>query len=352
MRFLRGLFGVAILVSFGLGLTTCQRSTSHREPSIIFTRVPPAGEGSPQVLEDIEGRVTDAAPGERIVLYARSGMWWVQPLATDPFTLIQGNLQWKNQTNPGTAYSALLVDSRFRTPLTTTALPAKGGPVLSINIVEGSSPAAPLKKLQFGGYEWEIRQTASDPGGTRNLYDPDNAWTDREGLLHLRLTRAQNGWMSAEVKLTRSLGYGTYRFVVRDVSRLEPAVVLALFTWDDYGPSREMDIEISRWGEPEDKNVQFVVQPYVVPANTVRFEAPRGTLRYSMRWAPGNASFQVSRGASTDLESKPLFEHVFTSGIPAPGDERVRINLYVYDNNRHPLQHENEVVIERFEFFP
>ena len=39
--------------------------------------------------------------------------------------------------------------------------------------------------------------------------------------------------MSAEVKLSRSLGYGSYRFVVQDVAHLEPAAVFALFTWDD-----------------------------------------------------------------------------------------------------------------------
>jgi hypothetical protein len=349
---MRASLRLPIVIACELLLTGCQRFTSQREPTIIFTKIPPAGEGNPQVLDEIEGRVTDAAPGQRIVLYARSGMWWVQPLATDPFTPIQPNSRWKNKTHPGTAYAALLVDPRFRPPLTANALPAKGGPVLAVSTVAGTSTTAPLKKLQFSGYFWEVREAANDPGGTRNLYNRENAWTDRDGLLHLRLTRVQNRWMSAEVKLTRSLGYGTYRFVIQDVSHIESAVVLALFTWDDYGPSREMDIEISRWGEPEDKNAQFVIQPYVVPANTVRFEAPRGTLTYWMRWAPGSATFQVSRGTSPNPQSKPLFEHVFTSGIPAPGDERIRMNLYVYDNNRHPLEHENEVVIERFEFFP
>jgi hypothetical protein len=342
---------LAVAGSLGLLLAACQRYQSHAEPTIVFTKVPPMGEGSPQVLEDIEGSVKNAEPGQRIVLYARSGMWWVQPLVTDPFTLIPANGRWKNQTHPGTAYAALLVDSRFRPPPTTSALPAKGGLVLASSTVEGKSPA-PLKRLQFSGYVWEIRQAASDPGGTRNFYNPDNAWTDREGLLHLRLTRAGDHWMSAEIRLTRSLGYGTYRFVVRDVAHFEPAVVLALFTWDDFGPSREMDIELSRWGEPEDKNAQFVVQPYVVPANTVRFEVPQGALTYWMRWAPGSARFQANRGVAANLEAKPLFEHVFSSGIPEPGAERVSINLYVYDNNRHPLQHETEAVIERFEFFP
>jgi hypothetical protein len=29
-----------------------------------------------------------------------------------------------------------------------------------------------------------------------------------------------------------------------------------MFTWDDVGPQREVDIEISRWGEAADQNAQ------------------------------------------------------------------------------------------------
>ena len=60
-----------------------------------------------------------------------------------------------------------------------------------------------------------------------------------------------------------------------------------------------MDIEISRWGEPADKNAQYVIQPYVVPANTVRFTAPEGTLTYWMDWQAGPGSFKTIRGASS-----------------------------------------------------
>lgn len=61
---------------------------------------------------------------------------------------------------------------------------------------------------------------------------------------------------------------------MRDTSKLEPAVVLALFTWDYAGGddnNREMDVEISRWGDPANKNAQYVVQPFHVPANVARF---------------------------------------------------------------------------------
>jgi hypothetical protein len=87
-------------------------------------------------------------------------------------------------------------------------------------------------------------------------------------------------------------------------------------------------------------------QPYVVPANTVRFMAPPGRLTVSARWEAGRATFRTAQG------SKMVAEHTFTSGVPSAGNETIRMNLYVYDDGRHPPQHDSEVGIEKFEFLP
>jgi hypothetical protein len=343
---------LALAVIGCASLTGCRMTNADGEPSIEIVRVPPAGDGSPEKLETIEGRVTGARPGQQVVLFALSGVWWVQPWAEKPFTAIQSDSTWKNSTHPGAAYAALLVDSRYQPPLTANTLPEEGGPVLAVATIKGAQPGFAPKTLQFSGYQWETRQTASNHGGSTNLYDPANVWTDQNGLLHLRIARQHEHWVSAEVKLSRSLGYGSYRFVVQEVSHLEPNAVFAMFTWDDLGPSREMDIEISRWGEPSDKNAQYVIQPYIVPANTVRFAAPAGPLTYWMDWKPGRVSFKTIRGSTSNKGSRVLAEHVFTSGIPAAGNERIHMNLWEYGSKRHPLQHEFEVVIEKFEFLP
>jgi hypothetical protein len=113
-----------------------------------------------------------------------------------------------------------------------------------------------------------------------------------------------------------------------------------------------MDVEISRWGEPQDKNGQYVIQPYVVPANTVRFAAPSGTLTHWMDWQAGRVAFKTIRGASASVSSNIVAEHVFTSGVASPGNDRIQLRLYVFDTKGHPLQHASEVVIEKFEFRP
>ena len=205
--------------------------------------------------------------------------------------------------------------------------------------------------LHFSGYEWEIRGVPSNRGGAENNCDPNNAWTDAEGKLHLRIARGSGEWTCAEVTLTRSLGYGSYSFDVRDVSALQPAAVLGLFTWDDSMTDvnhREVDIEISRWGDPSNKNLQYVVQPNYIPANVVRFSAPPGRLTYSFYWQPGRVTFKTVRRPGGET----VAEHTFTSGVPLPGGEALHMNLYPFANKNSSFQTPVEVVIEKFEYLP
>lgn len=335
-------------------LSGCGAAHPNTAPSIKFSRVPRSDGGGTETQAVIEGHVDGAIAGEQIVLFARSGsgVWWVQPFTDRPFTAIQSDLQWHNVTHLGTEYAAVLAGPGYTPPETTDRLPQKGGPVFAVATAKGEPSTHPTSRtLHFSGYEWEIRGVPSDRGGATNNYDPTNAWTDTDGHLHLRIAPGLGEWTCAEVTLTRSLGYGSYLFDVRDVSQLDPSAVLGMFTWDNSEADinhREMDTEISRWGDPAGKNAQYVVQPYYVPANVVRFSAPPGHLTYSFRWEPGRVSFQTIRQPG----GQAVAEHTFTSGVPLPGGEAVHLNLYVFANDKNPLRREAEVVIERFEYLP
>ncbi len=227
--------------------------------------------------------------------------------------------------------------------------------MLAVAIAKGGSLGAPVTRtLFFSGYEWRIRDAPSDRGG-KNNYNPSNAWTDSGGALHLRIAKVSGQWTCAEVALTRSFGYGTYSFVVRDASHLEPMVVFSMFTWDYAGTDRnhrEMDIEVSRWGDPTSKNAQFVVQPFYIPENASRFTAPPGVLTHSFRWEPGRVSFRTVRGSGNGGETHTVAEHVFTSGVPSAGIETARINLYISRDAKQLPQNEAEIVIEKFMYLP
>jgi hypothetical protein len=349
--------GLAVL-TFCVALNGCDPRKENAGPSIEFTKVPPAAQGGRERVDSIAGRVNGARPGQSIVIYARSGPWWVQPWPEQALIPIQPDSTWSTSTHLGFEYAALLVDPGYHPPPTIDVAPTQGGLVAALKIVKGIGPPqlAPTKPLQFSGYDWRVRTIASDRGGMNNLYDADNAWTDTKGALHLRIHKKADRWSCAEVMLTRSLGYGTYNLVVEDTSHLEPAAVLSMNTYDDWAGDqhfRELDIAISRWGDATStKNAQYVVQPFYVPGNVAPFTEPAGTLSHSLRWESGSASFKTVRGPSAKAGTSIVFEHDFNSGIPSPGQEVIYLAFYVVASETNPLQNENEVVIDKFEYLP
>lgn len=347
-----------LLFIAGLFLTGCRSQAVTTTPTIVFSQVPEENSGAPGQTRPVAGRVTGARSEQRIVLYARNdGRWRVQPRRGPPFTKIEDDGRWAGSTEPGSEYAALLVETGYSPPELTESLPAVGDGVAAVAMVDSRGAAAvfpPPKTLNFSGYEWAISSGSIYRAGSRNDFDPANVWTDPSGALHLRISGSQGKWTAAEVKLARSLGYGTYRFRVRDVSHLDPSAVLTLVSWDGVGTEqdrRELDVELSRWGYIHNDNAHYVVQPYYVPANIVRFRIPAGVFTHSFHWEPGQATFSTAAGSGS--AGTPLLkQHVFTSGVPSAGNESVRISLYVFDPGQVPLARENEVVIEKFEYLP
>lgn len=350
-------WALPVMAALSLGVSGCH-SKKASAPFIEFTKVPEARAGGTEAIAKIEGRVHGARLDERIVLFKKTDRWWIQPGSDQPFTEIRRDSTWSNSTHFGMEYAALLVAPGYRPPPTADFLPVEGGAVRAVAIVKGiPGPSPTVKTIHFSGYDWNVRTASSNRGGVDQLYDPENAWTDGFGAMHFRITLDSGRWHCAEVNLTRSLGYGTYRYVVREASFLEPATVLSMFTWDDTSPEqnhREFGVEIARWGEPTNRNAQFVVQPYYVPANVARFMAPSGRITYSVRWRPESLSFQA---VQVEGKANPhmIAEHTFISGIPTPGNESVHMNLYVFGSwgtSRIPLKQQTEVVIEKFEYIP
>src|SRR3984893_10345194 len=349
-------------------LTGCHSSSRNSAPTVAFSKVAAAYQESPYKIDIterdyktdiIDGRVTWARPGQRIVLYAKTdGRWGLCQQSDQPFTNIEADGRWKASVHLGREYAALLVDPTYDPPEQTESLPIVGNGVVALAVVdgEGAAPAVPSPKiLNFSGYEWTTSTGPMFHAGSRNFFDPANVWTDERGALHLRISGSPGKWSAAELKLTRSLGYGTYRFQVRDVSRLEPSALLTLVSWDGAGTEsnrRELDIELGRWGYLDNTNVHYVVQPYYVPANFVAFRAPPGAYTHSIRWEPGQVMFSTVAGSGNTGGGRVINRHVFTSSVPSPGGQSARIALYVFHQGKIPLKNEDEVIIDKFEYLP
>jgi len=216
----------------------------------------------------------------------------------------------------------------------------------------GASMIGPAM-VAFSGYSWGVKASTEPAGPGPNLFSdsPENVWADAAGQLHLRITARNGVWRAAEVVLDHSLGYGTYRFTIASpVGRLDPNVVLGLFTWSD-DPAynhREIDIEVARWGDAaRANNAQYVVQPYDHAGNIRTFvqpDAPATTQEFT--WAPNRVSFRTATAAGTTIASWKY------SGpdVPRAGDERARVNLWL-DGGAAPSDGvEVEVVLSRFSF--
>jgi hypothetical protein len=351
---------ILILGTLGLSFAGhgCHSQKSNAGPSIEFTHIPPAAQGGRERVDTISGRVRNGRPKQQIVIYAHSGQWWVQPWPEHPFIPVKADSTWTTETHLGFEYAALLVEPDYHPLALTDVLPPQGGSIALVTIVKGvgTPQLAPTGSLKFSGYDWIVRKIASDKGGTNNLYDSENAWTDGSGALHMEIKKKSDNWSCAEIYQTRSLGYGTYSVTVRDTSHLEPAAVFSMFTFDEWASEerfREMDVEVGgRTDVANSNNARYVIQPLYIPGNLFPFAAPSGTLTYVLRWESGHATFKTFRGRSSGAGAQMVSEHEFTSGIPVPGKAILRLIFYVVASDRNPMRKPSEVVVEKFEYLP
>ncbi len=143
---------------------------------------------------------------------------------------------------------------------------------------------------------------------------------------------------------------------VRDSSHLEPAAVLSMNTFDQWGGEqnyRELDVEISRWGDATNKNnAQYGVQPFYIPGNVAPFIAPTGYSHSLLPLGTGTSDLQNCSRRLRHTNAPVVSEHVFTSGVPSPGQERLLLGLYDIASDKYPLQKDSEICYRKIRVPP
>jgi hypothetical protein len=209
----------------------------------------------------------------------------------------------------------------------------------------------PARRIRFSGYDWTVKSSDHTVGPGPNFFSDssENVWVDAHGRLHMRITYRDGRWWCAEVICACSPGFGTYAFRIpaETIRGFDANAVLGLFNWSD-DPAfahREIDFELSRWGQKTNANAQFVVQPYERPGHTSRFELPAdglATLTYS--WLQTHVAFKaVSRSGQL------LHDFDFRGAVPAPGGNP-RINLWLLGGQPPQQGAEVRIVVESFSF--
>jgi hypothetical protein len=99
----------------------------------ILITIVPAPDGGSGTLAPIEGRIEGISNPStlKVILYARTDRWWVQPFADQPLTDIAPNGEWHAQTHLGQEYAALLVLPSYAPPSAPEELPPLGNQVLA-----------------------------------------------------------------------------------------------------------------------------------------------------------------------------------------------------------------------------
>ena len=219
------------------------------------------------------------------------------------------------------------------------------------------------RSIDFAGYTWGVK-SSTDPVGPGPNYFSDseeNVWVDSLDRLHLRITNRNNRWYCAEVILQESFGYGTYVFnTISRVGAMNENIILGLFTWDTSAPNdyyREIDIEFARWGNAQDPtNAQYVVQPYTVSGNLQRWYMPvdLDSSTHIINWQSNTIDFKALYGLQNAMPfDSVLYEwNYFGQHFHKPGNENIRMNLWLFGGNPPTDSQEQEIVISGFTYIP
>jgi hypothetical protein len=226
--------------------------------------------------------------------------------------------------------------------------------IAATTAIAAGKPGYP-DKVTWSGGQWQVKTSNAAVGPGPNIFSKANVSVDASGFLHLRIAKdAQNRWTTSEVIGPTSLGYGTYTFTVATrLDQLDPNVVLGLFTWSDRPQyaHRELDFEAARWGSTTDlTTAQFVVQPYDATNHLSRFTLS-GAIRtvQEFTWRPGEVTFSSRRLDTGEVVASYVYRG---ADVPKPGDERVRLNLWLFNGAAPTNSQGVEIVIESFVFTP
>jgi hypothetical protein len=218
------------------------------------------------------------------------------------------------------------------------------GKVYVDNLRLGSDKDVLRRQTSFAGYNWLLKDSGCGthgPGPNYFSHSKENIWVDANDNLHLKIMERCEKWYCSEVILDASPGYGTYVFTVTGrVDLLDPMIVLGLFTWDTNAPAhsyREMDVEVSKWWDPnEPNNAQFVVQPWDNPGNRYRFNVDLAghadeTTTYEFTWKEDEIYFRSYYGDWPLVNPNDMIESWSYTGadIPPAGGENIRMNFWL-----------------------
>jgi hypothetical protein len=305
----------------------------------------------------IRGR-TERASGLRVVGWARTDRFYLQPRSDAPFTPIGNDGSFQFATNPWDQVVVLLVDDTYEVP---AASSLDYHPATDAG-VRAWAEYPPGRRIEFAARCWHVKDSTphpTGPGPTVFAATDEHVHVDDAGRLHLAVRRYGETWAGAEVVATQPLGFGDYTYQVESVlAQLPVPLVFSGFLFASL--AREIDIEFSRaltasCAAPPGADGQFVVQPFTRPGNRQCFVVPPGVLTtHRIRWRPAGVEFASWEGASPTPPADPARVRTWAytgADVPAAGGVRMRFNLWLVAGIP-PTQVPYEIIVRSFTFAP
>jgi len=307
----------------------------------------------------VAGLSKDETVEHVVVLYVYTDMWYVHPYRGSAAAIkTDGSWESRHVRRGGERGMAAVVIPKGTAPPPNVQMlnDIKSGAVAAVPYKEqfadqgqGAQAWAGPERIRFANRSWLVKDCFGGPGPNR--FSSTAVSLDKEENLHLKVFRDGKDWVCGEIICEEALGYGDYRFRFSGrLDELDPRVVLGLFIYG--GDRREIDFELARWGDPNAKNAQFVVQP-ARNDTMFRFSAGSATeLTCSLLWEPGRVRFRCWRGSpDPEKEGEPIAEWSYAGPfVPKATDERFRMNLWLM-GGKPPLNGQGvEVAIRGFDF--
>ena len=221
--------------------------------------------------------------------------------------------------------------------------------------------AATSQTIKFSGYEWEVRQAEKEGPGP-NFWKSENAFVDKDGRLHLKITKDADHWSCAEITSKRKFPFGRYQFQIEGrIDLLDKNIVLGLFNYPtpEIGKdtTNEIDIEFARWGEKKNANGNYTIWPYKfgVPQTSKTFEfALNGdNTTHRFLWRSDSIKYQSLNGHRDDNQfefssfllkpAKPL-DAIPQKPLP------LHFNLWLFHGLEPSDGKEVEIIIKSFKY--
>ncbi len=213
------------------------------------------------------------------------------------------------------------------------------------------------RTLKFAGYHWDVKAGFGNPGSNLWSNDTTDVWVDKNGNLHLTLSKKDNGrWYATEIISQETFNYGTYTFFIDAApGQYDPHVVAGIFLYRD--EQNEIDIEFSRWGNDQNYHIgNYVIQPAQTPGNQFKFPLfTNGShTTHQIIWKPGEIFFRSWYGHYLAPQNNNYIAQWHYNGdhTPEPNGLRLFFNLWLFRGISPKTDTTEKLIINDFFYNP